>query len=474
MGCRPHPVGLSCRLIWTLFFCLFTLANGFRYGEAPHPGPLEADSSVLRFAVGTANVAGLSNKLDTLDVLPPGVWTLSETHLTDDGIKCARSMIAGRNTRSLYGAPAPPRTLDSHAGAWTGVATVSDFPCAVVPVDWSPGVFTSGPTLISSHNVGPLHLVVGSLYGVAQSPSHRDPLGATRLLLQSLVPELDHCRGPRVLRGDFNCDLLQFPELVHLRDQGWQELQIHALNVHQKPVECTCKRSTTRDFVWCSPELLCFYDCTAVHHDWFPDHSAVCGHFCVPTLAVETRFWPLPKPLPWNHVRHAEWKAAVDSTWEPFQWTSNTTKDFTCWSSQVGSSLSSFVATPHGRLPPGTGGRGQTLTWKKGIPSQPSARPSRAGEVVMQCAFPTRGLVRWYRQLRRLQSLLRSCRKGTLTHAAGSYQTLCWSAVMRAPGFHLALEFGGLVALFVFKPPLQLCMGCLCWTTLNSFMKIFR
>eukprot|EP00438_Fugacium_kawagutii_P008244 Skav226263 [mRNA] locus=scaffold2708:168741:173468:+ [translate_table: standard] len=342
---------------------------------------------------------------------------------------------AGRHVRSLFGAPAPSRTVDSQSGTWTGVATVSDYPCAVVPVDWSPGVFDCGRTLLSSHFVGPLHVVVGSLYGFAQSPSHRDPLGATRLLLQSLTHELSQCRGPRVLMGDFNCDLLQFPELVFLRSQGWQEIQIQALQVHHKPVEPTCKRTTVRDYVWCSPELLAYYDHTLVHHDWFPDHSAVCASFRVPWRFADPRFWPQPKPLPWDHIRKEDWHAAVDTEWIQFPWTSETTKDFACWSSQVEQSLTSFVGTPHGRLPSGTGGRGQHLHWKKGPVSQPVARPARAGEEPMCCSFPTRNLVRWYRQLRRLQSLLHSCRKGVVSPSASSYQAHCWSAVLRAPGF---------------------------------------
>lgn len=195
LGGRPHSLGLPCRLLWLLFFCLFSLVNGFRYGEAPHPGPSDVDASTLCFTIGAANVAGLSNKIDTLACLPPGVWTLSETHLTDSGMRSARGSIrrmgraVGRNTRCLFGAPAPPRTLDSHAGSWTGVAVLSDFPCATPSVDWPPGVFTSGRTLISSHFIGSLHLVVGSVYGVAQSPTFRDPLGATRLLLRSVVAQ---------------------------------------------------------------------------------------------------------------------------------------------------------------------------------------------------------------------------------------------------------------------------------------------
>ena len=56
--------------------------------------------------------------------------------------------------------------------------------------------------------------MVGTVYGAAQSPSFRDPLGITQTLLRSLTDEVvDRCRGPRCIMGDFNCGLLQLEGL---------------------------------------------------------------------------------------------------------------------------------------------------------------------------------------------------------------------------------------------------------------------
>ena len=192
-----------------------------------HPGPATCQEpldfeSGYKLVVGTVNVAGLSNKLEVLPSLPAGIWSLTETHLTAAGMDPVRSAMkqmgraVGRTIRPVFGAPAPNRTVDSHAGTWTGVCAMSDVPCASVPVNWPDGVFSSGRTQISSHFIGGTHLVVGTVYGAAQSPTFRDPLGVTRTLLRTLTDEIvDNCRGPRCIAGDFNCDLMRFPEMEY-------------------------------------------------------------------------------------------------------------------------------------------------------------------------------------------------------------------------------------------------------------------
>lgn len=102
----------------------------------------------------------------------------------------------------------------------------------------------------------------------------------------------------------------------------------------------------------------------------------------------------------------------------------------------VEQSLGDFVKTPDSRFPPGDQGRGRTLKACKGPIAQPRLRPSRVGEVQLHQSFPNTNLLRWFKQLRRLQSLLHSCKRGAGTIAAGTYQAYCWSAILRAPGFH--------------------------------------
>ena len=53
----------------------------------------------------------------------------------------------------------------------------------------------------------------------------------------------------------------------------------------------------------------------------------------------------------------------------------------------------------------------------------------------MKVAFPNKALLRWYKRLRRIQSLLHGLRKGSPSPPAWSYQAQCWSSIIRAPGF---------------------------------------
>ena len=68
---------------------------------------MDFDSGIT-FAVGTANVAGQSNKVDVLSSLPGGLWSLTETHLTAAGMRPTQAAIkqmghaVGRNLRTPH------------------------------------------------------------------------------------------------------------------------------------------------------------------------------------------------------------------------------------------------------------------------------------------------------------------------------------------------------------------------------------
>lgn len=188
------------------------------------------------FRVGTANVAGFNNKLSLAASLPHGVWGYTETHLTSDQMPMARGVIrrhgrdAQRNLGCVFGAPAPPRSVNSSAGTWTGVCNVADFPPVPVPL-CSTGIdFDRSRLLVATHFIGQLSLTCATLYGAAQSPTFRDPLQITHELVQAARQAVvENCRGPRCIMGDFNASLMEFPEMYQWRLRGWQGVQIAAL-----------------------------------------------------------------------------------------------------------------------------------------------------------------------------------------------------------------------------------------------------
>ena len=110
----------------------------FRMGEATNPGP----STQYEVAIGTINVAGLSNKVQELVTFPEGIWTITETQLTEQGQKATLGSMRmaareqSRNLRCKFGHPAPSRVQDSEAGSWTGVCTLSDWPLQTMMVNW--------------------------------------------------------------------------------------------------------------------------------------------------------------------------------------------------------------------------------------------------------------------------------------------------------------------------------------------------
>ena len=73
---------------------MFQLAAGIRFGEARHPGPdLDQDSWLT---VGVANPGGLRAKEDILLSMGPGIWTMTETQLSQVTTKTTeRSLRAG-------------------------------------------------------------------------------------------------------------------------------------------------------------------------------------------------------------------------------------------------------------------------------------------------------------------------------------------------------------------------------------------
>ena len=440
------------QFLWIFLVFFLSPAYGFRIGEASHPGPCSLDPVFVedemvdgfRFRLGTANVAGLANKTPIVGSLDSGLWGLTETHLTYEGMKGVKSALKGfglsqgRLLRPVFGAPAPARAVGSDAGSWTGVGLLADFPTQPLNVEWPPAVFETGRVLAATSFVGQTPILQAVVYGAAQSPTFRDPLGLTCELLTAVSDVVvDRGSGPRCIMGDFNCDLHQFPLMEYWRQKGWQELQVHATLLHGKPKPCeaTCKGSTIRDFVWCSPELLQYWRRTDIQSGIFPDHSVVSGLFHLPAVTVERWYWPQPKHIPWSQVRVDSWHEVMNDVWPSFSWTQDTTASFAAWSNQVERSLSGFVATPHGTLPPGTCGRGQHRKARKGNPLIHRIKPNRPGEAPMPLYLPDLSLCRWYRQLRRLQSLVHSCRSGKTSINAATYQSQCWSSVVRAAGF---------------------------------------
>ena len=386
------------------------------------------------------NVAGLARREAQVRELPPGIWNLTETQLAAPGIRSFAGALKAnakqdqRSLRFVHGAAAPPRTLGSSAGTWTGVAVMADFPLQENQVIWRGAEYVSARTLVTTSWAHGIAITGAVVYGAAQSPTWKEPKRLTSQLLETCTEEIFLGRkGPRYICGDFNANRMDLAPTHEWYQAGWRELQQAAQEWWHRPTQPTCKMVTERDFMWCSPELLQMLQDVQVLHHRMPDHSAVLGVFKVPTSSPTRTFWPMPHCIPWEQVQHQQWSASVDA--QPFEWKGDMTKAFRSWSQQVETSLNGHLSTSDNRLPPHCGGRGLHVKPKTGKVSAPLMTSARPGEEALRSDLVSPIVHLWYKQLRRMQALLFSLRSGKLVAGAWTFQAQCWRSIVSAKGF---------------------------------------
>ncbi|CAE7241535.1 aquIMA [Symbiodinium microadriaticum] len=194
-----------------------------RFGEATNPGP-----GPLIF-VGTSNPSGLRNKEQLIADLGPGVWQFSETQLSavtlpvsSRGVK-ALTRAQHRDVRIFAGAPAPLRPGSHFAGSWTGVLTMSDFPCRPVQLQWLHDSFHTGRVQALHHFVNDTPILTANVYGYPSGKTFIDARARTERLLETLTHELVLGRkGIRIISGDFNHWHAQLDQVTIWKQQGFE------------------------------------------------------------------------------------------------------------------------------------------------------------------------------------------------------------------------------------------------------------
>ena len=412
-GARPH-----------IQFC--------RYGEASNPGP----DSVYSF--GTSNPSGLHRKEQLAADFGPGIWQFSETQLSSVSLPvvsralraCTRAQ--HRDVRLFAGAPAPLRPGSEFAGAWTGVLTLSDFPCRPVQLQWLHDSFHTGRVQAVHHFIHNTPVLTANLYGFPVGKTYVDARARTERLLETLTQEIVFGRkGVRLISGDFNHWHGQLDQVKLWQQQGWVEAQDLAEARWQQPSVATCKGATRRDFVFLSPEAAAL--CTSVQvRDVFAEHSTVIANLRV-AGASRIQHWPLPAEVPWTSVDLPAWTQSchpipVDSSCST-RWLQAFAKGFE-------NSLDGFVqAAPAGHLPHRCHGRASRLK-----PTCPASvgppKPARPGEEVAHHDLLSLEVKRWFQQLRRLQSLDHAMRAGNQSPSALEHRLGLWRSILSAKGFH--------------------------------------
>ena len=429
------------RKVILLMMCLIPMVNtlritmhsaDLRIGEASHPGP--------EFWLGTVNPTGVRNKEHVLADLPFGVWNVTETHLSGVNMRQATTAIRragseqGKQLHCLPGAPLPLRARSQTAGTWAGVMVITGLLPRQVNLQWPNREYQMGRVQVTQMWCGPFVITGGCMYGWAKSPTWPNALQDTNSLFDTLVQEIAMSRGgPRYLAGDFNHQLDTLHGWRILQGLGWRDSQELAHELWDQEYLQTCKGRTITDHVLLSPEMIHMMREVRTF-EWFADHAALGVKLTVPCVKLEQRVWTLPGAIPWDDIDMPQWQQAdhmitsigvqdLDQRVQKFSESYEASFD--------GCSISFRTLPNHCR------GRGKRVTPEVRESTLPLLKPSRPGEVYMSSDSLGRSVQHWFRQLRRIQSLLHSLRANKETFDARQYRIDLWRAILKAKGFNM-------------------------------------
>ena len=230
------------------------------------------------------------------------LWAFSETHLTAKDVAAfeAGLRFAGAPFSRLIGGFPVPDKRQSAGSSWKGVGILSRFPTRRLPHDWSAEIALSSRIVATTTLVDDIWVSGCAVYAEPDSHLYPKRLQHTEALLQAAISRIGVLGvGPRFIVGDWNVDKYEVPAFEVLEHLGFKEIQDIVLERWAYPVQPTCKMATRRDYCYVSPELQDLLVDVTIHHDVWPDHALLQGHFRRLSNAVPREFWPAPQPFPW-------------------------------------------------------------------------------------------------------------------------------------------------------------------------------
>lgn len=285
-----------------------------------------------------------------------------------------------------------------------------------------------------------------------------------QLLLQGVTEELVFGRqGPRLICGDFNAAAGSFDCMQLWEEQGWIEVQAWFRNTQGYTPRCTCKKSTSPDQIWASPELLPYLNNIGI---WplFPDHDVLVVGLSLDSTPRFEHQWRLPGRIPWNHLDLHRWDqlpplvSLVDRVKQQQGGVIDVgsischqmSSAFASWSADFEAAAGDSMQSPIIQKDKSFCGRAQLTkpVRRRLCPLVPKA--PRPGEEAQMCGFLNRAVRRWYQQLRRLQSYKHAA---CSVRATENFESRCslWNSILHAPGFA-----AGFSAWWISRPyPLQ-------------------
>ena len=385
------------------------------------------------------NPTGLMHKSSTLSQLPArgkAVWGISETHLTQPGVAQFRKELhfSSSSYQFFPGAPAPFKSssLSAIGGKQTGTGFLTSFPSRALTPTWPSEPWHTARFCAQTFLVEHEWIHGAVIYGPASGAASQQGRQTTDELLAHLTQRIvQQCAGKRFIMGDFNQLRSDMQEVALWESLGWKEVQVWRLEKFGIPIDVTCRGTTTKDFIYVSPELLPWLTEVEVIPDLYPDHSVVAAHFKPLGPPAKIALWKKPRPIKWPS--HHPPLAVPDD-----RRTQCTDPDDECIA--IAKAFESRVQQhrvihKQPGLHPSQCGRSQTkeVVWKQEY-SNP-LKPSRSGDAQPKFGGISLQFNRWFRQLRRLECYTRLTSQtcGTLTQQI--HRDRLWRAIMQAPGF---------------------------------------
>ena len=269
---------------------------------------------------------------------------------------------------------------------------------------------------MASFLVGDVWILGGVCYGFATDKSRTGPI-----LDAVLDRALSQPAGPRFLAGDWNLDAL-------LRARGFVEVQDLRAAVTGQAPEPTCKGKTRKDFLFVSPELQATFKTARIDPTFWPDHSVVSASF----------------ELPREHLAFFSWRRPVVRTTQavisPHMHFASSSSDVTSRFADVCQCYEAALSVAEqqaGRPPLSAAerGRGQAQQVRGRKTFVVPHRRGRQGDIEPHFFDCSAQHGHWFRQLRRIQALVQSQKRGRVTPAGLDHRDGLWRAIVRAPGF---------------------------------------
>lgn len=469
------PIGMLSFLLVLGGSVTLALAGTERFGEALHPGP--------SFWLGTTNPSGVAGKERQLAEVPPGIWGVTETHLSGVTQKASIRRIGqigreqGRELYCVPGAPLPLRARSTSAGIWSGVMTLTDWISKPIACHWEHGEYGLGRVQVVQSFYGPTSVLGATIYGWPTSPTWPHALRDTNVLFDNVVREVGLSRGgPRYIMGDFNHDLALLRGWEVLQRAGWKDAQELAYELWGQECLMTFREASITDHVLLSPEMVPMV--TKVQGwKWFADHLGLGVCVEIPLMKMQQWVWPLPADIPWDSVRYEEWRQAHHTLpSQEGQWIDHR---IDLWARSYENSFDGYMDTAIGTLPTSCRGRCQQSGGQMREADCPLMKPSRPGEVQIKTDFVGRAVQRWFQQLRRIQSMVHATKAGKNTPDAIEYRASLWRAIRLAKGFDGTFEkwwktrptqYAGLDNEFPTEPP----SAAFCQAIFDDFLLNYR